>query len=271
MEGVDGGGEAPAGKPGAPAAGAGEAEPPQVAHPAVAEAEHRSADAPGPAELRKPQDFGSTGQNAVFYLRARHPKLVIEINAVSGREPNRSALDLLRVRLSSVVDKPGGIEILPTKTFASNRISYTSQDIKRMEDMHRSKFSSDEAVVIHLFFLNGSFAESSALGVAYGASSAAVFVDQIEGASTPAVSREAIENAVLVHEAGHLLGLVNIGYRSPRDHEDPEHPRHSRHRSSVMFWAVESVSVATILSGGPPSDFHPDDRADLEDRRAGRL
>ena len=270
LEGLDGEGPKPAGASRAPAADAGRAKPPAAAHPQGAPQAPARAD--GPSTLRKPQDFGPTGQNAVFYLRAQHPKLVIEINAVSGREPTRSALDLLRVRLESVVDKPRGIEILPVKTFAGNRSSYTTQEIKRLEEDHRSRFSSDDAVVIHLFFLNGSFAEGSSLGgVAYGASSAVLFVDQIKRASTPAVSRTDIEGAVLVHEAGHLLGLVNIGYRSGRDHEDPEHPRHSRHRSSVMFWAVESTSVATILSGGPPNDFHPDDRGDLEDRRAGRL
>lgn len=64
---------------------------------------------------------------------------------------------------------------------------------------------------------------------------------------------------------------MNIGYGSPRDHEDPEHPNHTKHRDGVMYWAVESISVTNVLTGGPPDDFHPDSRADLRDLKSGRI
>ena len=44
---------------------------------------------------------------------------------------------------------------------------------------------------------------------------------------------------------------------------DPEHPGHSPNRGSVMYHAVESTLLGTVLSGGPPRDFDADDLADL--------
>ncbi len=145
-------------------------------------------------------------------------------------------------------------------------------DIVRTEDVRRKGYSKDRTATIHFLYLNGRMEEArNALAVAYRASSIAIFPDQIDAAANPVVSPRSIEEAVTVHEAGHLLGLVNIGYRSPRDHEDPEHKGHSRNKDSVMYWAVESLDVANVLAGGPPTEFDRDDKADLADRKAGRI
>lgn len=217
-------------------------------------------------------DHGQVGHLALAYLRSDQPKLVVEITAVEGRSPSREARNLLATRLRSVLDKPGGIEMLDPRVIPPQGNRHTLDDIRAVEDAHRTHFSTDGTVIMHYLFLDGEFAEEEgALGLAYRASSVAIFPDTIDAASTPLVTSEAIEGSVVVHEAGHLLRLVNIGYRSPRDHEDPEHPNHTKHRDGVMFWAVESISVANVLAGGPPDDFHPDSRADLRDLQSGRI
>ncbi|MGH7859805.1 MAG: hypothetical protein ACREQY_20960 [Candidatus Binatia bacterium] len=218
-----------------------------------------------------PRDRGAVGNNALVYLRPSFPKLAVEINAANGREPSAAALDRLRERLTSVVDKPAGIEFLPVNTFSVTRTEYSLDDVKAVEGLARKEWSTDDRVVIHLLYLNGRPSYGNALGTAYGASSIVVFPDRLENAVTPVVGRAVLERAVLVHEVGHLLGLINIGYKSPRDHEDPEHPTHSRNQDSVMFWAAETDAVSTVLPGGPTDDFDADDRADLADRAAGKL
>ena len=76
---------------------------------------------------------------------------------------------------------------------------------------------------------------------------------------------------MLTHEVGHLLALVSIGYDSPHDRDDPDSPGHSTERGSVMYAAVEDISVASLLTGGPPDDFDRFDRDDLAGLRRGRL
>jgi hypothetical protein len=128
-------------------------------------------------------------------------------------------------------------------------------------------------MAIYLQFLDGTYEDRDAVGVAYGASSAAIFSQHIEEIATVLVGSEAIERAATIHEIGHLLSLVNIGYRSPRTREDPDHPNHSSNPDSVMYWAVDNVGVVTVLGGDMelPTDFDADDRADLEDVRTGEL
>ena len=102
--------------------------------------------------------------------------------------------------------------------------------------------------------------------MAVDASTVALFKDSIDDAENifRRPSAEKIENSVLVHEAGHLLGLVNLVYTSPADHEDSDHPGHSNNEDSVMYWAIESASISNFFDNELPTEFDSDDIADLE-------
>lgn len=222
----------------------------------------------------KAQDYGETGQNAFFYLNSQVPELVVELDAVQGQAPSQATLSLLHERLESVADKPAGIRLLPIETIpASSKTEWTMTDISVVEEQNRDNFNSREKAVIYILFLNGEPKDGGAIGIAYASSSMVIFTQRIRGAATPLVSAESIEKAAAVHEVGHLLSLVNLGYTSPRDHADPEHPSHSKNPGSVMYWAVDNVGVATLLGGRtePPNDYDGDDRADLADVKAGKL
>lgn len=72
----------------------------------------------------------------------------------------------------------------------------------------------------------------------------------------------------MVHELGHLFGLVNLTGEGAF-HEDPDHEGHSRNTSSVMHWAVESTVVGDVFEGGPPRDFDTDDEQEMQAIRTG--
>lgn len=202
---------------------------------------------------------------AKILLRAAPARrLVIEIDYVSGRRPSTQAVDHLKAILQRELAKPDGIVIDVDSEIANTRESYTLNNLRSLEGQYRGLHSNGDEATIWIAGLNGSYSGgSSTLGLSFGATAFALFEDQIQDAANVFVSASSIERSVITHEMGHLLGLINIGYRSHYDHEDPQHPHHSKYETSVMFWAVEDTSIATILRGGPPDDFDQYDRADL--------
>lgn len=219
--------------------------------------------APVPADAEKPalDDLGSVGSAARSILR-KDPftEIVLEIAFVAGREPSPGAISHLTNVLAAVTGK----SITAQEREISGRGgAYSAADIRELSK-NRSTRSRAPTVAIWIAYLDGKLTDNSdALGAAVAATVAVIFPDQIDTISA-LVQPGAVERAALAHEVGHLLALVNIGYQSKSDHEDPEHPNHSSNRSSVMYWAVESLSVANIFAGGPPDDFDEADREDLQ-------
>ncbi|HOM29713.1 MAG TPA: hypothetical protein PLS81_09690 [Deltaproteobacteria bacterium] len=119
--------------------------------------------------------------------------------------------------------------------------------------------SPPEEQVIHVLFLNGYYEDAEGikdrmLGVSFGGTSLiAVFKDVVESSSGSGLVKRYVEQATLVHEAGHLLGLVNNGVVPCTAHEDPEHPRHCANPVCVMFWLNEGpqdlADFVALLSG----------------------
>ena len=202
---------------------------------------------------------------AKTYLQASPANsLVVEVDWMSGRKPSSSALDHLETILERELAKPGGVDVRLGAEMATTDTSWTVDDLVAAEKAFRAEHSGGSRVTMWIAYLGGSFAESdSALGAAFAASAAVLFRDRIGQATSALIMASEIERSVLTHEAGHLLGLVNIGYQSRFNHEDPAHPKHSNNRDSVMYWAVEDISLKNLLTGGPPADFDEADRADL--------
>lgn len=203
------------------------------------------------------------------YLRSDVARLVVEVGYQAGAQPSQDALDHLMGVLRSVVDKPGGVSLAMVEIPGGPQ-TWTRADLESASRAHRQHTSGQDQVVMHVLSLRGEFEERDAIGVAFDASTFASFPDRIDGLATLLAARAPIERAVLVHEAGHLLCLINNTYTSAIDHEDPEHPRHSGDQRSVMYWAVENSAVAQVFSGPPPDDFNDNDRADLDGLRTGR-
>lgn len=219
-----------------------------------------------PAPSTSYPELAAVGAMAKTYLQASPAKsLVVEVDWMSGRKPSNSALAHLESILKRELAKPGGVDVRLGAEMATTDTSWTLADLVAAERTFRAEHSGGSRATMWIAYLGGSFAEGgSALGAAFTASAAVLFRDRIGQATSALVLASEIERSVLTHEAGHLLGLVNIGYQSRFNHEDPTHPKHSSNRDSVMYWAVEDISVRDLLAGGPPDDFDDADRADLE-------
>lgn len=226
--------------------------PPGTAAPATSAAPPTTAGVP---------PISGVGGYAAFYLRPTPATaIVLDIHAQSGGAPASATVSHVQRVLSQVSGKPVDLN---AGTVSGGARSWTSDEIRALADTTGSSQQPDRAA-LKLLFLRGGFAGSdSVLGVAVRSDVAAVFPDRLDEAAGVLGDRDRIEDAVTMHEVGHLLGLVDIVLDTGR--EDPEHPGHSANEDSVMYWAVESTLVGSLLAGGPPTDF---DDADLRDLAA---
>ncbi|MEY2434239.1 MAG: hypothetical protein QOC92_3964, partial [Acidimicrobiaceae bacterium] len=186
-------------------------------------------------------------------------QVVLEVRTQSNASPRQSTIDHVTSVLRSVSAKP--VDVAQGAGIAGAEKSWSADELRTIADQGASQ--GEGRAVIHLLFVHGSFGgDDSVLGVALRGDTAAIFPDQVDSASTPLVGSGGIEVAVVTHEVGHLLGLVDLFLSTGR--QDPDHPGHSTNSKSVMFWAVESSLVADLLQGGPPKDFDSADLADLQ-------
>lgn len=84
------------------------------------------------------------------------------------------------------------------------------------------------------------------LGVSYGDTGIiAMFKPVIESTALPLVAVEKyVEQATLVHELGHAVGLVNNGIAMAEDHQDEAHGSHCDNTECVMYWTIEGAPGA---------------------------
>ncbi len=98
----------------------------------------------------------------------------------------------------------------------------------------------------------------------------AVFKDVIKSiAGGHVLLRAFSEQATLVHEMGHAMGLVNNGLPMASAHEDASHLKHSNNSSDVMYWENEGMTdlrnyANNILNNGSNILWGPESLNDVK-------
>jgi hypothetical protein len=221
-----------------------------------------------------PQKKGIPGSLTMACLTDSHDKMILEIDYEAGYKPETSSTDLLKQRISEVCSFSQGITIEFTETNFADVGTWSADDVRVQGWEHKEDDPTNgKTLRWQLIFPAESYEDDSVLGVAVDASTIAIFGESVDGAAGlfNRPSAEDVENSVIVHEAGHLLGLVNLVYTSPADHESSDKPGHSNNEDSVMYWAIESVTVANFISGDLPNEFDQDDKDDLAGIAAGTI
>ncbi len=196
----------------------------------------------------------STGSSANHFLSSESfTSLTIEIDYVEGFEPTQSAFNNLQAFLEDRLNKPGGITITLDEAIPSpGNNSFTASEIYDLEQEYRDIFTDGNSIAAYFLILDGAYERESVLGVAYLNTSMALFEEVIQdnsgGFGQPSTST--VEAAVLMHEFGHILGLVNIGSDAVQDHEDTENEAHCNVESCLMYWAIQTTDLMGSLTGG---------------------
>jgi hypothetical protein len=200
----------------------------------------------------------AVGSSARDYLTSsNYTKLVVEIQSVSGFAPTSAAKTGLINFLTARLNKPSGVEVVESTIAAPGRSSYSIEDVRAVEAANRTRFANGATIVAYFLFLDGASASDSGsskiLGQAHGGSSMVMYEATIRtlsgGFGQP--SRAVLEETILEHEFGHILGLVNTGTAPVANHQDTAHGAHCSANSCLMHWQVETGDAITnILSAG---------------------
>lgn len=214
-------------------------------------------ESPGPDDDNPGQNFShtlSTGASANDFLSSDgFTTLAIEIDYVEGFRPSQAALDNLETFLEQRLNKPGGITVSLDDAISSpQNDSFSADDIYTLEQAHRDTYSEGKTIAAYFIILDGAYETENVLGVAYYNTSMALFEEVIQentgGFGQPSAST--VEASVLMHEFGHILGLVNIGTEAVQDHEDAENEAHCDVESCLMYWAIQTTDLMGNLTGG---------------------
>jgi hypothetical protein len=213
------------------------------------------------------------GEFAADFVRGTNfTELWIEVDTVAGRTPDFGALELLRTRLEERCDKPGGVHFFLDDEIPASQFPAVlgSDDLDAIEDAYRGTYSNLQAGMAAMYVLcvPGGFEEDSSegrhAGLAYRGASIALFLDGCDQGDDRYKTTAEVEALTLVHEAGHLLGLVNSGVPMVTAHEDLERPGHDANPNSVMHWAIDVERYGSNLGDADFAQFGPECIEDLQ-------
>ncbi len=143
---------------------------------------------------------------------------------------------------------------IPTKTSAmssfpkKNKASWDVSDARELFQEVGAQSQTPTKAVVSIAFVSGYFKNSNGeikdnvLGVHItGTTQIVIFKDLIKNIEESENSWVALysEQAVLTHEVGHAIGMVNNGLSMSTDHQDSEHGKHCTNEDCVMYWLNE--------------------------------
>jgi hypothetical protein len=196
-------------------------------------------------------ESGPAGSWASVLLGDRaYTRLVVTVDYVPGQEPSPEALALLQLRLSERCRKPDGVLVERGRAISPLPGGvYGPPEISALAAANRTVHSDGGTVSVYVLYLDGRSSltvdlSEEILGNAVEATCFAVFKRAIwNEASAIGTSPLQVEATTLVHEMGHLLGLVGFGSSEQGPHEDLAHRHHCSSPVCAMSWILTSRST----------------------------
>jgi len=234
---------------------------PIVKAPAVAALALYLTLAGGCAALSKPAAGPATEPVRDAVLLAA-PTLVVEVDYIAGKPPRPRALDIFERRLAFYTEHTGGIDLRVDDEIAAEEWEESAESIVALALAHGDLRPPEGAYLYVLYAPRWKRYRGYSYRV--GRSAAldfpvlVAFTDQLRPVLWLTGVRQ--EASVLVHEAGHLLGLVtNDAHRDGG---------HCTNAWCLMYDGVDARSLAvhlfpTLFTGYLPTHFCRDCRADL--------
>lgn len=191
-------------------------------------------------------------------------KLTVEVGYMEGFALTSQAQQEVTNFLEEHLNKSRGIEIVLTEIPSQSKENYSAQDLRTIENDNRQLFPAENEITVWVSVVDGKFENESVIGVAYQNLSTSLMggaIAENTGGFNQA-SRSSIEAAVLMHEIGHLLGLVNI--TTPMVNEHQANGNHCDNSNCLMNFAVETTDLFSLLVTSSIPELDENCKLDLQ-------
>ena len=178
--------------------------------------------------------------------------LTVEVQYMPGFKPREETIRNMKAFLNTYLHKPAGISVVMKAIPASPQPTLSLDEAAAIEKQNRTQSVSKERITLYVLFTNGTHPRNEIIGMAYRNTSAVIYSKSIRDNSNPGqvLTRSELETSVLLHEFGHLLGLVNKGSDVISNHVDPANDFHCINKNCLMFHATETKDLSTIQLKG---------------------
>jgi len=203
------------------------------------------------------------GTRAADFLSPEpYTELVVEMHAVKGFSYDPTFESLALEEIKQIIDKPGGITVRffdDIEPASDENHVYSLNEIRNIESGIRKYYSQGDIVVLSILILDGQAEENTDgneyLAYVHGPENIAVFRSTIrEIAAQQGIIEDIdhplacyIESTVLLHEFGHIAGLVKYNQPMVRDHEDPESSGHCFNQNCIMYRNFAQGSCVKLI------------------------
>lgn len=177
--------------------------------------------------------------------------ILLEIDFEPGVRPDPGAVSDMVSTLTAATGRPvrvvGPSEVAPAGADHDRNTVYEAHLVHADHVDPSNPFAHADSSYLHVLYLAGPSKDHRFLGtfVQGPFSGVAAVLPYYWTTYTPLVHSHGLgiagpldwrfERAVLIHEVGHALGLVNKGTPMVADHADPDAPGHSANPESVMY------------------------------------
>lgn len=199
------------------------------------------------ARVDKSGNLLSTGASARDLLSNDvYDKILVEIDYVTGFAPTAGAMVNFEEFLLERTFKQN-IEFKYSAVTSPGEESLTLQEVVDIEDEHRDEYNDGSTLALHIYFADAPSESDEdsddlvTLGAVYRNTSMIIYESTVKDMAnrSTAITTEEVETATILHEFGHLFGLVNLSTESVNDHEDPDAENHCNADQCLMRAELE--------------------------------